>query len=219
MQALRAASRYSCGLAKAFPPPSSSGSSISIAKRRWTSVPPIEKPSTCARECVPPCQVLATRQRVMPVAGSQSTLSISSCTASVSMPLTMLEEIEELACTVAILGIVSLLLCDEDGVGSSGQCLHRAEAAQCVMNAPELGIGGQAGECAGEMGMPGAGEDVLKSVSLEHGLLHHASLGRGQFATACLDKVFSVASGLHLHDRIDRSNQLDQLVHREIPRR
>ena len=44
------------------------------------------------------------------------------------------------------------------------------------MNAPELGIGGQAGECAGEVGMPGAGEDVLKAIGFEQGLQDRAGL-------------------------------------------
>src|SRR5215472_9302920 len=111
-------------IGKAVPPPSSSGSSMSIAKRRDTSTPPIANPSTCARECVPPCQALATRQCVMPLAGSESTLSISSCTASVSMPLTTLEEVAELACAVAIVGIVSLLSCNEDrSIQAANACI------------------------------------------------------------------------------------------------
>src|SRR5215471_5490493 len=219
MQALSAASRYSCGLAKALPPPSSKGSSMSIAKRRDTSTPPIANPSTCARERVPPCQALATRQCVVPRAGSESTLSISSCTASVSMPLTTLEGVEELACTVAIVGIVSFLSCSEDGLVQAANAVHRAEAAQPVVNAPQLGIGGQAGECAGEMGMPGAGQDVLKAVCLEHGLLDHAGLGRGQLTAACPNKICGIGRGLRLHDSIHRPHQLDQLVHRQIPRR
>ena len=87
------------------------------------------------------------------------------------------------------------------------------------MNPPELGIGGQAGECAGEVGMPGAGENVLKAVSLEHGLLHHAGLGRGQLATACPNKVFGIGGGLLVHDSVNRPDQLDQLVDSQITRR
>src|SRR5215472_6760824 len=68
---------------------------MSIAKRRGTLAPPITNPSTCARECVPPCQALATRQWVIPFAGSLSTSSISVCTASVSIPLTTPEDGEE----------------------------------------------------------------------------------------------------------------------------
>src|SRR4051812_28191756 len=77
MQALSAASRYSCGLAKRFEPPSSQGSSMSIVKRRFTSSPLMPKPSTWLRLPVWPCQVVATCQRVMPLAGSSLTLSIS----------------------------------------------------------------------------------------------------------------------------------------------
>src|SRR5215469_16771199 len=87
------------------------------------------------------------------------------------------------------------------------------------MNAPELGICGQAGECAGELGMPGAGEDVLKAVSLEHRLLNHASLRLDQFPPASPSKVLGVGGGLRLYDRIDRPDELDQLVDRKIPRR
>src|SRR6516165_9800238 len=69
------------------------------------------------------------------------------------------------------------------------------------------------------MWVAGAREDVLKPVGLEHGLLDHASLRFAQLAPASPSKVLGVGGGLRLHDRIDRSDQLDQLVDREIPRR
>jgi hypothetical protein len=73
MQALSAANKYSCGLANRFVPPSSQGSSMSIENRRSTSSPPIPKPSTCVRLRVWLCQVVATRQFVLPFAASRLT--------------------------------------------------------------------------------------------------------------------------------------------------
>src|SRR6516165_2497982 len=150
---------------------------MSIAKRRGTLAPPITKPSTCARECVPPCQALATRQWVIPFAGSLSTSSISVCTASVSIPLTTLLGDDE---TVSAIMVVvdmssSFHAMRMDGSGGS-QHPHRGEAAQRVMNAFELGLGCQAGERAGEMWVLRARKDVLPAVGFEKGLLDHAGL-------------------------------------------
>src|ERR1700686_2050661 len=112
MQALSAASRYSCGLAWVLVPPISQGSSRSIEKKRGTLSPPIAKPSTWAREFVPPRQALATRQWVMPWAESVSTLSINICTASVSIPLTTLEDGNVgLVCILVLADIVLDLSC------------------------------------------------------------------------------------------------------------
>ena len=82
------------------------------------------------------------------------------------------------------------------------------------MNALELRVGRQAGECAGEMRVPGTGEDVLKAVGLEQRLLDHAGLELGQPASAGSDKVIAVGSGLRLHNPVDCPDQLDQLVDR-----
>src|SRR6516164_8393775 len=58
----------------------------------------------------------------------------------------------------------------------SSQHPHRGEAAQRVLNAPELGVGCQAGERAGEMWVLRARKDVLPAVGFEKGLLDHAGL-------------------------------------------
>src|SRR5215831_3920710 len=80
----------------------------------------------------------------------------------------------------------------------SGSCQHplRGEAAQRVVNTPELGVGRQAGERAGEMRVPRAGEDVLPAVGFEQGLLDHAGLELGQPPPAGSSKVIAVGGGL-----------------------
>src|SRR4051794_5373913 len=112
---------------------------MSIAKRRDTLAPLIANPSTCARECVPPCQALATRQWVMPFAGSPSTSSISVCTASVSMPLTMLEDDEETVCSMTVVDIVWFLSCNKDWREGSGcgQLPHWSEGSERVVYSAE----------------------------------------------------------------------------------
>jgi hypothetical protein len=74
-----------------FDPPSSQGSSMSNEKRRGTRSPPITKSSTCARLRVWPCQVVVTRQFVLPFAASRLTPSIRVNRSSTLMPLTMLD--------------------------------------------------------------------------------------------------------------------------------
>src|SRR6516162_2600198 len=141
---------------------------MSIAKRRGTLGQPIAKPSTCARECVPPCQALATRQWVIPFAASPSTSSISVCTASISIPLTMLPGDDETVFSMTLVVDMSgSFHAIRVGGSRSGQYPHRGEAAQRVMNALELGVGCQAGERAGKMRVPRAGEDVLPAVGFE----------------------------------------------------
>ena len=49
---------------------------MSIENRRGTRSPPIPKPSTRARLRVRPCQVVVTRQLVLPLAASRLTPSI-----------------------------------------------------------------------------------------------------------------------------------------------
>jgi hypothetical protein len=90
MQALSAAIWYSWGLAKALLPPSSQGSSMLNENRRGTSSPPIRKPKTSARLRVCPCQVVVTRQLVLPVDASCSTRARSATRSSTLMPLTTL---------------------------------------------------------------------------------------------------------------------------------
>src|SRR6516164_3215630 len=98
-----------------------------------------------------------------------------------------------------------------DGSGS-GQHPHRGEAAQRVMNAPELGLGCQAGERAGEMWVLRARKDVLPAVGFEKGLLDHAGLEPVELAPTGSGKVIAVDSGLLLHNPVDCPDQLDQLV-------
>src|ERR1051325_10651019 len=89
MQALSAEIRYSCGLANRFEPPSSQGSSISIEDRRVTTLSPSPNPSTSDRLRVWPCQVVATRQWVLPSAGSFPTRSNNPNRSSRLIPLTI----------------------------------------------------------------------------------------------------------------------------------
>src|ERR1700722_4225066 len=100
MQAFSAAIRCSCGLANLFEPPSSQGSSISIVNRRDTSCPPIENPSTSPRVRVWPCQLVATRQRVVAFETSPLTPSIRANRSSTFRPLTVLAS---LVCALAFI--------------------------------------------------------------------------------------------------------------------
>src|SRR5215831_14519198 len=84
------------------------------------------------------------------------------------------------------------------------------------MNALELRVGCQAGECAGEMRMPRARENVLPAIGFEQGLLDHANLEPGQLSPAGPGKVIAVSSGLPLHNPVDGADQLDQLADRDI---
>src|SRR6516162_2365823 len=146
MQALSAAIRYSCGLAKRFEPPSSQGSSMSIVKRRFTSLPPMPKPSTWLRLCVWPCQVVATCQRVTPFPGSCRTLSISENRSSTLMPLTTFG-----AVVMALPSMTDLLCLALVGGKCVAASVQRGEGG---LNALVLALGDKAGEHLGEMRVP-----------------------------------------------------------------
>src|SRR5665213_1601437 len=103
MQALSAPSRYSCGLAWVLVPAISYGSLTLKSNDRATRLPPISKPLMSARLRAPPCQVLVTRQRVRPAAGSALILAIRSWISATGMPLT------GAILVVAFIGQVSLV--------------------------------------------------------------------------------------------------------------
>src|SRR2546421_7467478 len=157
MQALSAASRYSCGLAKRFAPPSSQGSSMSIMKRRFTSSPPMPKPSTWLRLPVWPCQVVATCQRVTPFAESSLTLSISENRSSTLMPLTTFG-----AVVIALPSMTDLLyLAWVVWWKVCGRSVQRGEGC---LNSLALGFGDQTVEHLAEIRMPSTGVDVLPAI-------------------------------------------------------
>src|ERR1700750_980366 len=173
---------------------------MSIEKLRGTLLPPIAKLSTRARECIPPCQVLATFQCVMPCGGLNSPLSISVCTGWVSRPLTtLLEDREALSCILTAVDMIWILSCVwvEVRLGSF-QHPHRSQGSERLVDTAELCVGRQARQSAGEMGMPHAREDVLEAVRLQYRLLHHAGLGRAQLPPASSSKVIAIGSGLRL---------------------
>src|SRR6476661_2213339 len=137
MQALSAAIRCSCGLAKLFDPPSSRGSSMSIENRRGTFSPPISKLSTSARLRAWPCQVVVTCQFVLPFAGSRLTPSISANRSSTLMPLTTLG-----SAVFAYATMVGLLCFGWGKIFTFG-LLQRGERR---LDALALGFGDQAGQ-------------------------------------------------------------------------
>src|SRR5689334_992638 len=170
MQALSAAIRYSCGLAKRLEPPSSQGSSMSITKRRFTSSPPMPKPSTWLRLPVWPCQVVATRQRVTPFAGSSLTLSTSENRSSTLMPLTTFG-----AVVIALPSMTDLLYLAWAWVG--GKCATGSvQRGEGCLNSLALGFGDQTVEHFAEIRMPSAGVDVLPAVGRKKGDLDRPRL-------------------------------------------
>src|SRR5882757_4078152 len=140
MQALSAAIRCSCGLAKLFDPPSSRGSSMSIENRRGTFSPPISKLSTSARLRAWPCQVVVTCQFVLPFAGSRLTPSISANRSSTLMPLTTVGS------AVFFCAPMMGLLCVGLGLAFRFGSLQRRE---CLLDALALFFGDQAGQHLG----------------------------------------------------------------------
>src|SRR5689334_7753148 len=152
MQALSAAIRCSCGLAKRFDPPSSRGSSMSIENRRGTSSPPISKLSISARLRAWPCQVVVTCQFVMPFAGSRLTPSISANRSSTLTPLTTVDS------AAFVRALIMVLLLPGLGWDFKVGSLQRGER---LLDALALLFGDQAGQHLAELRVLGAGMDVL----------------------------------------------------------
>src|ERR1700758_3144010 len=180
---------------------------MAITKRRATLAPPIAKPSPGARECVPRCQALATRQWVMPFAGSPSTSSISVCTASVSMPFTMLEDDEDTVGAMTVVDIVWFLSCNK---GGPFRRPRPTPVSGPVDPAPD--------ECARAARRSSGRRVCWRNAGARHrrGCIES---GRPRAASAGSDKVIAVGSGLPLYNPVDCPDQLDQLVDRHIARR
>src|SRR6476660_6067659 len=207
MQALSAANRCSCGLAKRFVPPSSQGSSMSIANRRGTRSPPMVKLSTCARLRAWPCQVVVTRHFVLPFAVSRLTPSIRANRSSTLMPLT--------TAGAAVLGWATMigLLCVGGVAGIRAGLSERGERR---LYALALVFADQAGQHLPEVLVLGARVDVLPAVSLEECGLDRARLGVADRAAALRREIICVGFGLRLQDPVHRGDQLDELVDRPV---
>src|SRR5262249_4834677 len=80
----------------------------------------------------------------------------------------------------------------------SRECRHRSEIAQCVVNAIELRIACQVGEGTGEIGVAGAGKDVLPTIRLEQRLLDAADLDCPRPPPTSPGEVVAVSNGLRL---------------------
>src|SRR5205814_6190352 len=208
MQALSAAIRYSCGLAKRFEPPSSQGSSMSIVKRRFTSSPPMPKPSTWLRLPVWPCQVVATCQRVTPFAGSSLTLSISENRSSRLMPLTTFG-----AVVIALPSMTDLLYLARVGGKCATGSVQRGEGC---LNSLALGFGDQTVEHLAEIRMPSAGVDVLPAIGRKKGGLDRPRLVCLHRSTAIGDKVAGVGCSLRLQNSVQCGDQSDEIVNRPV---
>src|SRR5262249_3892308 len=78
----------------------------------------------------------------------------------------------------------------------SGECRHRSEIAQCVVDAIELRVGRQVGEGTGEIGVAGAGKDVLPTIGLKQRLLDGANLECAQPSPASPGEVVAVSNRL-----------------------
>src|SRR5882757_1221828 len=105
---------------------------MSIENRRGTFSPPISKFSISARLRAWPCQVVVTRQCVLPLAGSQLTPSIRASRSSTLMPLTTL------GWTVLVCALMMEFLClDLDSDFRFGLVQRR----KCRLDALALGFG------------------------------------------------------------------------------
>src|SRR5215813_2884353 len=204
MQALSAAIRCSCGLAYWFEPPSSHGSSMSIEKRRGTSLPPMPKPSTCARLCVWPFQVVTTCHSVLPLAGSRLTPSIRANRSSTLMPLTTLG-----ATVTALPSMIGLLTLAQAFKRRTNGLVQRGE--RCP-NALALAFGDQAREHLSEVRVPGTGVDVLPAICSKEGGLDGPRLVSINCAPAIDSEVTCIGRSLRPQHSVNRSYQLNEVV-------
>src|SRR5262245_12502601 len=166
MQALSAASRCSCGLANRFVPPSSHGSSMSIENRRGTRSPPISKPSICARLRAWPCQVVVTRQFVLPFAAFRLTPSIRANRSSTLIPLTIRATVFVWVWVAMTGSLVCMMI---------GGTMDLVERGKRRLDALALTLRKQVGKHLAEVRVLGARMDILPPVSLEESGLDRAS--------------------------------------------
>src|SRR5215472_4873955 len=208
MQALSAAIRCSCGLAYWFEPPSSHGSSMSIEKRRGTSLPLMPKPSTCARLCVWPCQVVTTCHSVLPLAGSRLTPSIRANRSSTLMPLTTLG-----ATVTALPSMISLLTLAQS---LKRRAIGLVQCGERCLNTLALAFGDQGREHLAEMRMPGTGVDVLPAIGSKEGGLDGSLLVCINCAPAISSKVARIGRSLRPEHSVNRGHQLNEVVDRSV---
>src|SRR5215831_3029301 len=208
MQALSAAIRCSCGLANWFEPPSSHGSSMSIEKRRGTSLPPMPKPSTSARLCVWPCQVVATRHSVLPLAGSCLTPSIRASKSSTLTPLTTFgARVTALPSMISLLSLAQLL---------KRRAIGLVQRRERGLNALALEFSDQARQHLAEMRVPGTGVDVLPAIGSKEGGLDGSLLVCINCAPAIGSKVARIGRSLRPEHSVNRGHQLNEVVDRSV---